>query len=309
MDYAEFKDALVEGIRRIAETNVEIEIIEARKNNGVVLDAVLFKVAETGVSPQIYIEPYYEKFKAGKVMKSIIEDIYEFYLEKRDEAYPKQAVEDFADFGRIKGRIVFKLVNHNMNNEALDDMPHRDYLDLAVTYCVLLDTDANGQMASIQISNSHMDSWGVTVSDLHAAATENSPRLLKSRMEDMGTLLARMLPTAGPMMETADINDCQHSDEPGSTMFVLTNSSNVNGAACILYPGLLESISEKWDSDFYVLPSSIHEMILLPESPWIEKDALDSLVRSVNESTVGAQEVLSDHAYLYSRREGRLVAA
>ena len=96
------------------------------------------------------------------------------------------------------------------------------------------------------------------------------------------------------------------AEDTGQTLFVVTNEKKMNGAACIIYEGVLEKVGEMLGRDYYVLPSSIHETILLPAKDNTELDSLTQLVRTVNATQVKAEEVLSDHAYFYSRKAGKL---
>ena len=89
-------------------------------------------------------------------------------------------------------------------------------------------------------------------------------------------------------------------------MYVLTNTQKLYGAGCMLYPGLLEAISEKLDADLYLLPSSIHEVILLPAESRICQKELAEMVDSINRTELAADEILSSSVYYYSRTQQAL---
>ena len=95
----------------------------------------------------------------------------------------------------------------------------------------------------------------------------------------------------------------QDGYETDSDMYVLTNESKLNGAACILYENVLYDFAQKLGADLYILPSSVHEVILLPKLSMFEKDELVNMVKEVNTEGVAADEVLSDHVYEYNRTE------
>ena len=100
------------------------------------------------------------------------------------------------------------------------------------------------------------------------------------------------------IVEEVDLKDYVPSD-----MYVLTNESKLNGAACILYENVLYDFAQKLGADLYILPSSVHEVILLPKLSMFEKDELVNMVKEVNTEGVAADEVLSDHVYEYNRTE------
>ena len=77
----------------------------------------------------------------------------------------------------------------------------------------------------------------------------------------------------------------------------------------MFYPHVLEMIGEILKEDFYILPSSIHEMIILPKSREIAKEELDAMIQDINHTQVDTEEVLSDHAYLYERGLGKIQMA
>lgn len=92
-------------------------------------------------------------------------------------------------------------------------------------------------------------------------------------------------------------------------MKILSNARRVHGAACVLYPGVLERLAWKEGRDLYVIPSSVHEMILLPDIGAQQPMELKEIIREVNRTQVDPAEVLSDSLYRYSRAEGRLSIA
>ena len=89
-------------------------------------------------------------------------------------------------------------------------------------------------------------------------------------------------------------------------MYILSNTLRSYGAACIAYPHILEMIGEILQRDYYVLPSSVHEVVIVPYSSGLDIRELDEMVREINVTQVAEEEVLSSHAYLYRRSTGAL---
>ena len=96
-------------------------------------------------------------------------------------------------------------------------------------------------------------------------------------------------------------------EESETPLYVLTNKARLYGASCILYPNLLDSIADKLTCDFYLIPSSIHEVILVPESG-TEDTNLNDMVAEVNHTQVDPKEVLADHVYYYDRKEDHMIS-
>ncbi len=98
------------------------------------------------------------------------------------------------------------------------------------------------------------------------------------------------------------------SGNGGIRMFVLTNMDRYYGDSIILYPGLLQEIRKNMDHDLFLLPSSVHEFIMVPDTGDIGGDELSELVKSVNETSVGAEDYLSDSVYLFKDDEIEICA-
>ena len=87
-----------------------------------------------------------------------------------------------------------------------------------------------------------------------------------------------------------------------SGMYVASNSDKLNGSSVILYRDMLKNFAESHDVEkLYILPSSLHEVIIIPDDANMEKDIqmLNEMVVSVNCTQVQPEEILSDHVYVY----------
>jgi len=90
--------------------------------------------------------------------------------------------------------------------------------------------------------------------------------------------------------------------------YIMTNKYQINGASVLLYHGLLDGLAEKLGTDLYVIPSSIHEFLILPVLPGTCIQDLNAMIHEVNSTQVEEEEILSDHAYFYSRSEKLLTS-
>ncbi len=88
--------------------------------------------------------------------------------------------------------------------------------------------------------------------------------------------------------------------------YLVSNRRGKLGAICMCYPGVLESLSQRFEASLYVIPSSIHECMVIPDYDVFPEECLSDMVRDVNEKTVKPQEILSDHVYYYHRESGEL---
>ena len=106
--------------------------------------------------------------------------------------------------------------------------------------------------------------------------------------------------------EFSDVMHEQEDEDGRIPMYVLSNKEKTMGAACILYDSILTLIGERLQDDFYILPSSIHECIVVPMNITTTKKELQEMVREINATQVIPEEVLSDEVYTYTREIHRL---
>jgi len=218
--------------------------------------------------------------------------------------------------------VVCKLISFDKNIELLQEIPHIRFLDLAIVFYCFIVNERIGS-ATIMVYNKHLKMWGTTTADLYINAIENTRRLLGYQITGIEDVMREMLieNLRGKLTETeASDTDEKMSEEKinefadtmldsmkqegGRTpMYVLSNQEKINGAACILYPDLLLEFAEGLGRDLYIIPSSIHEVILVPALEEQEHESLSKMVREVNSTQVEEEEVLADHVYFFSRED------
>ena len=293
MEYKEFVEYIKMNAGYIAGEGGNITINHVIKNNGCEMDGLVIMEKGKDIAPTIYLDSLYELYTNGENIKSIIRQIELIYEQNKNNV--TFDVNILKHFDTIKDKIVYKVVNYRSNEKLLEQVPHKRILDLAVVFYCLLDNEY-GRSATALIYNNNLKNWNVTTDDVYKAALKNTPDLLHSKISSMAALFEKCGVNVDG--EEVDLKDYVPSD-----MYVLTNESKLNGAACILYENVLYDFAQKLGADLYILPSSVHEVILLPKLSMFEKDELVNMVKEVNTEGVAADEVLSDHVYEYNRTE------
>lgn len=189
----------------------------------------------------------------------------------------------------IKDKILFQVMNVEKNRELLEQIPHDIYLDLAIVF-FYFENDGDCRQKICLFDNLQMEQYGVTVGELKGWAMENTPRLLPVSFHSMEDILRGF-----------HIWEQVGGGTEPLPLYVLTNVKMFLGAACIFYPEVLGSIGNAVQTDFYILPSSIHECIILPAVDGYSKSELEEIVRQVNEAQVPEQEILSNYVYFYDK--------
>ena len=293
MEYKEFVEYIKMNAGYIAGEGGNITINHVIKNNGCEMDGLVIMEKGKDIAPTIYLDSFYELYTNGENIKNIIRQIELIYEQNKNNV--TFDVNILKHFDTIKDKIVYKVVNYRSNEKLLEQVPHKRILDLAVVFYCLLDNEY-GRSATALIYNNNLKNWNVTIDDVYKAALKNTPDLLHSKISSMAALFEKCGVNVDG--EEVDLKDYVPSD-----MYVLTNESKLNGAACILYENVLYDFAQKLGADLYILPSSVHEVILLPKLSMFEKDELVNMVKEVNTEGVAADEVLSDHVYEYNRTE------
>ncbi len=284
MNYSEFLCNIKQAMTERFDSSYNISVKPIEKNNGTHLDGLIICNPDYNISPAIYLTPYYHRYLNGVGMKDICDDIYRTY----NKYMPSQNfdTESIISYEKCQSRIIYKLINYDKNEGMLTHIPHLKYLDFAVVFMLALDNNFYGN-ATITIHEQLMKKWNVTVTDLLTAAAQNAPRLFPHQLTDLNELAASIY----DLSEYDDLID----------MYVLSNLPRINGAAVILYDGLLQEIADRLGSNLLLIPSSIHEFVILPQDSRVDLDTLTELINSVNEISVSDEEVLSNHPYLYDR--------
>lgn len=293
MEYKEFVEYIKMNAGYIAGEGGNITINHVIKNNGCEMDGLVIMEKGKDIAPTIYLDSFYELYTNGENIKNIIRQIEVIYEQNKNNV--TFDVNILKHFDTIKDKIVYKVVNYRSNEKLLEQVPHKRILDLAVVFYCLLDNEY-GRSATALIYNNNLKNWNVTIDDVYKAALKNTPDLLHSKISSMAALFEKCGVNVDG--EEVDLKDYVPSDK-----YVLTNESKLNGAACILYENVLYDFAQKLGADLYILPSSVHEVILLPKLSMFEKDELVNMVKEVNTEGVAADEVLSDHVYEYNRTE------
>jgi hypothetical protein len=210
-------------------------------------------------------------------------------------------------FDDIKQNIIYRLVSYDKNRKLLEKIPHIRYLDLAVTFHCLVHDDEDG-IGTIRITNEHLQLWNTSTGELHRLAIRNTKKMFPPTIRSMEEVIKGMLneeyfEDQGDSLSGEMFRDILDNSKNNSNhrMYILSNPKGINGATCLLYDNVLRKFSDQLQSDFFILPSSIHEVILVPFEKSISAVALAEMVKDVNLTQVAEDEVLSDKVYFYSR--------
>lgn len=286
MDFNAFVEKTVEILQQKMGEDYEIRVTEVTKNNDIRMTGVVMIRETENVSPTIYLEEPYRQYSEGTDLHVIADRIVALYEDRMEDI--NFDVDFFREFKSVKDRIFHKLVNYSRNKNLLKDVPHFRWCDLAVVFYYSMEEVKFGR-ASILIHNSHMDMWNQTADTLYQTAQDNMRRNMPELIVPLPELIYGM---SGVRMEEDDMK-----------VYVLTNQEKMYGASAMLYSDKISKLAASLDSDLLILPSSVHEVLLLPDDPDRKYILYRQMVKEVNTTQVEPEEILSFNLYRYNRKK------
>lgn len=290
MNYRKFTATIVKLLRERMGADYEVKITEVTKNNGVVLTGVIMMRKSDRISPTIYLEEPYRQYLAGTELQEIVDRIVELYQEQMKDF--NLDIDSFKEFEYVRDRIFHKMINYEKNRKLLEDVPHFKWCDLAVVFYYAVEEKLMGR-ASILIHNNHLVMWEQTADALYRIAQNNMRQRMPELLIPMQDLVEEM--TGVKLHRTDEIR-----------MYVLTNRAKLNGASAMLYSDKIGELAKRLQSDLMILPSSVHEVLLLPDDHEQEYAFYRQMVEEVNTTQVEPEEILSYNLYRYSREKAEI---
>jgi len=289
--------------RELADANRQCEVIlkTMTKRNDINMTGLMVVTEGEPVSPTLYLGEFYDQYREGRDYADILNQVVGMI---READPPKLVPEQLLDFDQIKDNVFIRVADRKQNQHWLKDKLYHVVDDLACTYHLWF--KYLWYVASISIGQAHLDAWGVTADEVRAVAESN---LLRENVQfrDMNDVLKTYLEESGDETLQCYTEDFSVS-EPGG-LYVLKTDRECYGANVILRKDVMKRISKRFNDDFYILPSSQHEVIVISVKQSPPFEALQRMVKEINEEEVEPQDRLSDDLFYYDRERGRVMKA
>ena len=297
MNFENFKEQFVEDVKQaLYEKDLDVRVSTHsidKPNESYESMTVTPEGSNIGVN--VNINRFYEAYENGAPYEEIVSkavDVTERGIQER----PQVNVEELADYNFMKDKLAMEVVSVEANADLLQNIHHHDIEDMAVIYrCVL--SHENEGMASVVVTNNMLEMMNVTPEQLHADALANAPEIRPAVISGMSEVLREMMGDEQFDMIGMDISP---ADE---MMYVATVPDKMHGAGVIAYQGFLDDAADKIGGDFYVLPSSIHEILLVKDDGNMDFHQLEAMVHEVNSTQVAPEEKLTDNVYHYDSKD------
>ena len=275
--------------------NYDIEKIRletVKHNNGVTHTGLVIILREEECAPSIYLEAFFERYKDGIEMEEIFSMIAGQYRAIRKKMESQDAFS--VDVDKMEESVFLRLVNYEKNREILEDCPYIPFHDMAITFRYLVQSDDNG-IASALIHNSVFEHSNLSLEQLYCNAKQNTMREFPPFLRRLDQFLGERYP-----------NEMGYPEQPN--LFILSNQQFIYGATMMVYREILSELAEKMDSDFYIIPSSVNEVLIYLADETADPKMLGTTLREVNTYMVSKTDFLSDRIYFYDKNKGMILS-
>lgn len=287
----EIMDIIKVALQEAMGASYSISLREMQKKNDTILHGIVIRRGDEGAAPMIYIDSMALDIQKGSSsVADVVQEIIHTYKESR-----LTNVFDDADIISNKQSIlkcvVYDVISLEKNTAYLADKVFREFLDLAVTYRVVVHVDDEG-IRTIAVTNEMCQKRSICLEELEEAAKNNT--------KAFGFCVR---PVSQVLAELSKEDSILENSIP---MWVCSNGRGTFGAHVLLYGEVFAELAEMLGDDLVILPSSIHEVIALAASQVAIPNDLTGLVNLVNNYCVPEEDVLSDNVYRYSRETGEI---
>ena len=246
------------------------------------------------VSPTIYLNNMYEHYKETEDLQGVLTDAAVMMDKAMTEA---PDIIPSLDMASAKDNIVFQLVNTEQNKALLEDAPNRAFQDLSIIYRWVVKVEDSGIQSTV-VHNSLAKQLGMSEDEMFKAAVENTRRIFPPSIRNMNEVIRDMFMKDGMPPEIAEMMIGEIP--PEQSMYVISNEQGINGAISMLYEDKLHSLAEDLETDLYIMPSSVHEVIAV-SSNMGDPNELAQMVAEINMDQVSLEERLSNQVYHYDK--------
>ena len=284
MSVKEFADKVRKAVQEVLGDEYFVDTGENLKLNETKLWSINIHSKNRNITPVIFLDSFYQEYEEGKSFGEIVNNIINIYWEH----VPKNDIDlsYITDYEKVRDNICLRLCNLERNSELLKDSVYIPFLDLAILFYISFEQSEMGK-GMIRIRSEYLEKWDITTEKLMKDAMENSKKDVELKVLQFW----------------------------GYPMYVMSNKSLSGGASSMLYPEALEEFADKNEANVFVIPSSIHEVILIPDKEsdeqgseeWIRRTSeLRNIICTVNREEVNADEILSDNLYYFDRSQKKI---
>ena len=297
MDYESFKKEFTEDIKEklyeMGYGDVDIKINNIKKVNR---DYEAMNVVPEGgvMGVSFNLEEIFTKFEQSGDYDSVLKNTTSFVANGIDTA-PKTDIDNLLNYEEMKNKLSIEVISAEANKELLLNIPHDRIEDLAAVYRFVLKSESTGK-ASILVSNEMMQKMGITHEQLKNDALYNAPIIRPAVIKGMNEVIKELMGK-----EAYEIANGTGNVE--ESVYVATVPDKDSGAGVLSYQNFMDQAAERVGGDFFILPSSIHEILIVKDDGEMKAELLRNMVQQINRTELMPEDKLSDNVYHYDSKE------
>lgn len=290
MDFKEFVNKLEQDLKEVLSDispgaqvrQTPVEKLQAGSYTGISITP-----ADTNIGMNLNADQLFAQMQEGRSYEGVLAAAVS-QAERGLHDMPSVDVQSITNYETAKNLLCFEVVGTEQNADMLANIPHTDVENMSMVYRLQLDSNEHGA-STVLITNAMMEQYGVTKEQLHADAMENAPEIRPASFKTMAEVMAEMMGMPVEMMP----------QDMAPPMYVATNEDKARGAAVMFYPDFMDQAAKELGGDVFVLPSSVHEVLILPDDGNMSVDELRDMVTTINATEVSAHDRLADSVYHY----------
>ena len=299
MDFEQFKEEMAKKIKETLdskygmETSVDVRTVEKMNES---YEAITVKPEGSNIGVNLNANELLKEYEQGKSIDCIASTAAEF-ANRSLHSGPGFDIDSFNDYGKMKEKLTMEVVSSERNADLLQKVPHKDIEDMSVVYRFELTQTDEGR-TSVLVTNRMIEQYGITAEQLHVDALSNAQEFKPIVIESMANVLAKQMG-----IDDVDVLGLGNLPKEEQT-YVASVEGYVNGAGVIAYQDFMEKASERvGNNSFFILPSSIHELLIIPDNGKFDLQELKNMVKEVNTTTVDPADKLTDSVYHYDAKD------
>ena len=295
MDFKEFTAMAGQDIREALEgtsPGIILSTNQIDKLQGESYSALTVRPDGQNIGMNINLNQLYELMQHGESYDSVIQRAVD-QAESFVSDIPHFNVSELSSYETAKELLFVDVVGTKVNEDMLSNVPHTEMEDISMVYRMQVEQLSDGA-ATVLVTNSLMNSMGITKEQLHEDALANSPLIRPATMRSMMEVMAEMMGMPPEMLP---------QDSSAPQMYVVSNTESVHGASAAFYPDFMDQAAKELGGSFFILPSSVHEMLFLPDDGNLKAAELREMVTGINADVVSPADRLTDSVYHYDAAE------
>lgn len=300
MNYEDFKERLLQELNEGKPDYVEeFVLVKAQKDNRNALDALTIKYADNrNISPTLYVNDFYKNYQNGWELDEVTDRIMQIVNDEHTR-HQHFRVEDITP-EHAKKCLTLRLINKEWNRDMINRCAHLELETKDLIAVPRWDVPMGEYMGSFLVTyDIQRNLLHMTDDELLSIARKNALEQSAFVFRSLREILGEMQPE---YFET-EIYNVLFREQEKESLYVLTNKEITYGAVALLSKDILSDVYARLEDEFYIIPSSEHEVLIIPESDWDDPAELREMCQSINAACVAETDRLGDNIYRFDGRQ------